>query len=160
MNYSIVTATVCLIFLTIAPQVYAVDNVTSVDWTYVYAFGGNRWTACAEVNGRAAGLLSYTFHYGTYTKTGSLDLGGCFELAQQNVGQGFSYGSTYSLTVGNSRPKTLAVSTQRTLGGSVVPISNLTLLLSTIGLIGLVATATVLVVGFYIVRRKPESADQ
>jgi hypothetical protein len=138
--FTVVGFTFMLLVLT--PQTHAADVITSADWTHYPVSGGSSyWKSCATVNLSPASNLSYSFHYGTYVQTGTLDGNGCFTVTDQLVGTGFGYGSSYTLQARNSPVTTFTVTSNQTLGGSLVATNRPSLLLPTVAL-SLVAIVT------------------
>jgi hypothetical protein len=152
-NFMITIAVVSLTLLAFAPSARAnANDVSSVDWTYQpVSNGSNFWVACVALkNGSSAGL-SYNFVHSAYSQSGNLNTNGCFTVSQMAVGLNFSYGSSYTLTAGNSKAASFVVTTVATLGGSIVP-SGSSVMVLVLGGIG--AAAVVLGVGFFAARRK------
>jgi len=149
-NLLITIAVVSLTLLAFAPSARASANdVSSIDWTYQpVSNGSNFWVACVALkNGSSAGL-SYNFVHSAYSQSGTLNSNGCFTVSQLAVGLNFSYGSSYTLTAGNSKAASFVVTTVATLGGTIVPSgSSMMALVLVLGGIG--AAAVVLGVGFF-----------
>lgn len=151
-KFLVTLVAISFMLLAMGPQAHASDVITSADWTH-YPGGSSFWKSCVTVNLTPASNLSYSFQYGTYTQTGTLDGNGCFTVTDQQVGTAFGYGSSYTLQARNSPVTTLTVSSSQTLGGTIVTTNRPAMLLPVVAIVSLVAlVGLVTLLGLYVRR--------